>query len=69
VTDEVHYVGPFVVLEPDAMGYCVRIEPSVGNRATRTFRGKHEAWGYARDLWTELGLLFRDLTDSNVRRD
>jgi hypothetical protein len=33
---------------------------------TRTYTTKDAAWGYARDLWCEHRLPFRDETDGNT---
>jgi hypothetical protein len=63
------YRGPFVVLEPDPLGYRVSVDPPVHLNMTRTYRTKDAAWGYARDLWTMLHCPFRDLTDHNTARN
>lgn len=63
------YCGPFVILEPDPIGYRVRIDPPAGRDLSRTYRLKDDAWAYARDLWTTLRAPLRDLTDANVARD
>jgi hypothetical protein len=62
------YRGPFVVLQPDPLGYRVSIDPPIDDVHARTYREKHDAWGYARDLWTALKLPLRDLTDGNAAR-
>jgi hypothetical protein len=64
------YVGPFVVIEPEAHGqYRVSIDPMTGLDLSRTFDAKDPAWSYARDLWSIFKLPLRDLTDHNVARE
>lgn len=63
------YSGPFVVLEPDPIGYRVSIDKPLGLDLSRTFRTKDEGWHYARDLWSIFKLPLRDLTDHNTARE
>lgn len=70
IAEEPEYRGPFVVIEPDPIGYRVSIDPPPpGDDLTRTFREKSDAWRYASDWWSVLGCPLRDLTDSNVARE
>jgi hypothetical protein len=62
------YDGPFVVLRPDPIGYRVSVDPPIGPDIDRTYREKHDAWGYARDLWIENRLPLLDLTEGNIAR-
>jgi hypothetical protein len=63
------YRGPFVILQPDPMGYRVSVEPSRdGENFARTYREKNDAWRYAQDLWTALRAPLRDLTEGNTGR-
>lgn len=65
--EEAHppYDGPFVIIEPDGLYYCVEIAPHLpcGEGARRAYGSKHEAFGAARDLWTRHGLPVMDKTD------
>jgi hypothetical protein len=62
------YRGPFVVIEPDSLGYRVSVDPPNASHLPRSYREKHDAWAYARDLWTALRAPLRDLTDHNVAK-
>ena len=62
------YRGPFVVLEPDPIGFRVSVDPAPAPNLTRTYREKHDAWAYARDLWTTMRAPLRDMTIGNVER-
>ena len=59
------YDGPFVVIEPDGLSYCVEIAPALpcGEGSRRAYGTKHEAFGAARDLWTRHSLPVMDKTD------
>ena len=64
------YSGPFVCIRPTAdLAWSVSIEPILptGDGKPRTYGSKHEAFGAARDLWTEHKLPCLDLTDGQVR--
>lgn len=64
------YSGPFVVIRPDGLDYIVGVEPVLpnGEGQPRAFSSKHEAFGAARDLWTEHRLPVRDCTIGDVAR-
>jgi len=66
------YAGPFVVIRAEAEGfaYQVSVEPILptGEGEPRTFASKHEAFGAARDLWTQHRLPCRDMTIGEVAR-
>jgi hypothetical protein len=62
------YVGPFVVIEPDSLGYRVSVDPPNASHLPRSYREKHDAWAYARDLWTTMRAPLRDKTIGNVER-
>lgn len=59
--------GAFVVLEPIATGYLVRLEAPPGSDLSRSCPTKDEAWNVAASLWSALRLPLRDLKDHNVR--
>jgi hypothetical protein len=65
------YHGSFVILRPDRMGFIVTVEPPLpdGEDRTRTYAEKHSAWGFARELWCELRLPFRDESDVRTTLD
>ena len=67
--DEALYNGPYVTVRPIGTAYSVAIEPPppTGDGEPRTFGSKHEAFGAARDLWTEHRLPCLDLTEGQVR--
>ncbi|WP_226663723.1 hypothetical protein [Alteriqipengyuania lutimaris] len=60
------YDGPFVVIEPEGIGYRVETRPVLptGEGSPFTYGSKHEAFGAARDLWTAHRLPVLDLTDA-----
>lgn len=63
------YVGPFVVLSPDPIGFRVTIDPPPpGDDPTRTYRLKIDAWAYASRLWRAGRLPLRDETQGNTAR-
>ena len=63
------YSGSFVTIRPQGASYTVAIEPTpaTGDGDPRTYGSKHEAFGAARDLWTEHRLPCLDLTEGQVR--
>ena len=64
--EEPPYIGAFVVLEPIATGYRVRLEVPPGCDLSRDCPSKDEAWNAASSLWTALRLPLRNLCDHNV---
>lgn len=64
------YSGPFVCIRPLGLDYEVSIIPVLptGEGEPRTYGSKIEAFGAARDLWTEHRLPCRDMTIGDVAR-
>jgi hypothetical protein len=62
------YTGPFVTLRPDGPLYTVNVEPTLpdGLDRSRTFGCKSQAYGHARDLWSEHRLPFKDFSEGNT---
>lgn len=63
-----HYGGAFVVVEPVATGYRVRVELPPGCDLSRTCESKDEAWSWAACVWSAFRLPLRDMTDANTAR-
>ena len=65
------YSGPFVCIRPAGdLEWTVSIEPILptGEGEPRTYASKHEAFGAARELWSEHKLPCRDMTVSETAR-
>lgn len=64
------YAGPFVCIRPVGLDYEVSIIPALptGEGEPRTYGSKIEAFGAARDMWTEHKLPCRDMTIGDVAR-
>ncbi len=65
------YSAPFVCIRPAGdLAWSVSIEPILPNGIgePRTYGSKHEAFGAARDLWTEHKLPCRDFTIGETAR-
>jgi hypothetical protein len=69
--EEEPYIGSFVTLRADGPLHVVAVDPPLpdGLDRTRTYSTKDAAFGYARELWCEHRLPFRDFSDGNTGRD